>query len=246
MDNEDIFLIHSQFSTLHSQLSCKVTSELLYEDNHLIIVNKKVGELVQIDKACSESLEESIKQLIKERNAKPGNVYLGVPHRLDRPVSGAVIFAKTSKALTRLNAMFKDGEVRKTYLAIVKERPPKEEDTLTHYLTRNEKQNKSYTHDKPIPNAKESVLRYKLIGASDSYFLLEVELLTGRHHQIRCQLSKIGCPIKGDLKYGFARSNPNGGISLHAHSVQFIHPVTKQEILVEAPAPQGDLFGKMR
>ncbi|MDR1225583.1 MAG: RluA family pseudouridine synthase [Prevotellaceae bacterium] len=220
--------------------------EILFEDNHLIIVNKRVGELVQTDKVCSESLEESIKSSIKERYGKSGNVYLGVPHRLDRPVSGVVIFAKTSKALARLNAMFKSGEVHKTYWAIVKERPPKEEDLLKHYLVRNEKQNKTYAYDKPTPAAKEATLRYKLIGASNSYFLLEVELLTGRHHQIRCQLSKIGCPIKGDLKYGFARSNPNGGISLHAHSVQFIHPVTKENILAEAPAPKKDLFDKMR
>jgi len=218
-------------------------SEILYEDNHIIAVNKRAGELVQVDKDCNESLEESVKQLIKARDCKPFNVFLGVPHRLDRPVSGVVIFAKTSKALTRLNEMFRQGEVHKTYHAIVKNRPPKEEDLLTHYLVRNEKQNKSYANEKPVPNAKESRLRYKLIGASNSYFLLEVELLTGRHHQIRCQLSKIGCPIKGDLKYGFARSNPNGGISLHAYRAELIHPVSKEKIEIAAPYPSGDIWG---
>jgi 23S rRNA pseudouridine1911/1915/1917 synthase len=217
--------------------------EILYEDNHLIAVNKQAGELVQADKDCNESLEESVKQLIKARDGKPFNVFLGVPHRVDRPVSGVVIFAKTSKALTRLNEMFRQGEIRKTYHAIVKNRPPKDEDLLTHYLVRNEKQNKSYANANPVPNGKESRLRYKLIGASDNYFLLEVELLTGRHHQIRCQLSKIGSPIKGDLKYGFARSNPNGGISLHAHRAELIHPVSQQRIDLTAPYPSGDIWG---
>lgn len=220
-------------------------SDILFEDNHLIVVNKKSGELVQVDKDCNESLEVSIKQFIKERDKKPGNVFLGVAHRLDRPVSGIVIFAKTSKALTRLNEMFKRGDVHKTYWAIVKTHPPKEEDLLTHYLVRNQKQNKSYAHDKAVPDSKESRLRYKLTGSSNNYFLLEIELLTGRHHQIRSQLSKIGCPIKGDLKYGFPRSNPNGGISLHSYSVKFIHPVTKEEIFVTAPPPNDDLFDKM-
>ncbi len=219
-----------------------MSPEILYEDNHIIAVNKRAGELVQVDKDCNESLEESVKQLIKERDSKPFNVFLGVPHRLDRPVSGVVIFAKTSKALTRLNEMFKQGEVHKTYHAIVKNKPPKDEELLTHYLVRNEKQNKSYAHIKPVPNAKESRLRYRLIGSSNTYFLLEVELLTGRHHQIRCQLSKIGCPIKGDLKYGFARSNPNGGISLHARSAEFTHPVSKEKIEIMAPYPSGDLW----
>jgi 23S rRNA pseudouridine1911/1915/1917 synthase len=217
--------------------------EVLYEDNHLIALSKRVGELVQADRDGGEALEESVKRLIKERDGKPFNVFLGVPHRLDRPVSGVVIFAKTSKALTRLNAMFRSGEIRKTYHAIVKNRPPKDEDLLTHHLVRNEKQNKTYAHEKPVPNAKESRLRYKLVGASHSYFLLEVELLTGRHHQIRSQLSKIGCPIKGDLKYGFARSNPNGGISLHARRAAFIHPVSKEPIDIAAPYPEGDIWG---
>ncbi|MDR0418886.1 MAG: RluA family pseudouridine synthase [Prevotellaceae bacterium] len=220
-------------------------SDILYEDNHLIVVYKKSGELVQVDEDCNESLEISIKQFIKERDKKSGNVFLGVAHRLDRPVSGIVVFAKTSKALTRLNEMFKRGDVHKTYWAIVKNYPPKEDNLLTHYLVRNQKQNKSYAHDKAVSNSKESRLKYKLIGSSNSYFLLEIEPLTGRHHQIRSQLSKIGCPIKGDLKYGFPRSNPNGGISLHSYSVRFIHPVTKEEIFVTAPPPKDDLFDKM-
>ena len=220
----------------------KSNINILYEDNHLIVLNKRAGELVQADKDCSESLEESVKQHIKVRDGKPFNVFLGVSHRLDRPVSGVVIFAKTSKALTRLNEMFRQGEIQKTYHAIVKNHPPQAEDLLTHYLVRNEKQNKSYAHLKPVPNAKESRLRYKLIGTSDSYFLLEIALLTGRHHQIRAQLSKIGSPIKGDLKYGFARSNSGGGISLHAHRAEFIHPVSKEKVEIVAPHPSGDIW----
>jgi 23S rRNA pseudouridine1911/1915/1917 synthase len=215
---------------------------ILYEDNHIIAVNKAGGELVQADRECRSSLEEDVKSFIKVRDKKPLLVFIGVVHRLDRPVSGVVIFAKTSKALSRLNEMFRLGKVSKTYHAVVKKRPPQDEDLLTHYLIRNEQQNKSYAHSEPKPNAKESRLRYRVIAASKSFFLVEVALLTGRHHQIRCQLSKIGCPIKGDLKYGYARSNPNGGISLHARSISFIHPVSKAEIKIVAPYPSGDVW----
>lgn len=224
----------------------KTGLEILYEDNHIIAINKAVGELVQADKECSHSLENSVKSFIKERDKKPSNAFLGVVHRLDRPVSGVVIFAKTSKALTRLNAMFRSGQMHKVYHAIVKNPPPQDSGLLTHYLTRNEKQNKSYAHSVSVPNGKESRLRYRVAAASSSFFLVEVELLTGRHHQIRCQLSKIGCPIKGDLKYGYERSNPNGGVSLHARSISFIHPVRKAEIKIVAPYPVGDVWEHCR
>jgi 23S rRNA pseudouridine1911/1915/1917 synthase len=213
---------------------------VLYEDNHILIVNKACGEIVQVDKTGDSSLEETLKQWLKEKYNKPGNVFLGVTHRLDRPVTGLVIFAKTSKVLPRLNEQFKNGEIHKTYLAIVKKAPEKPEGLLEHYLYRNEKQNKSYVCDAEKAGAKMAQLRYKLIGASDTCSLLEVELLTGRHHQIRCQLAAIGCPIRGDLKYGFPRSNPDGGISLHARRVQFIHPVSGVTIDVSAPLPEND------
>lgn len=213
---------------------------VLYEDNHLIAVNKSSSEIVQGDKTGDEPLSETIKKYIKEKYNKPGDVYLGVTHRLDRPVSGVVLFARTSKALTRLNEMFKTQQVKKTYWAIVKNKPANPEGRLEHYLVRNEKQNKSYAHDKMVPNAKKAALKYKLIGQSDTFFLLEIELETGRHHQIRCQLAKMGCPIKGDLKYGFPRSNPNGGISLHARSVEFIHPVSKEQVSITAPVPEDE------
>lgn len=216
---------------------------VLYEDNHIIIVNKESGEIVQGDKTGDVPLSEIVKDWIKLHHNKPGNVYLGVVHRLDRPVSGVVVFAKTSKALSRLNAMFaKHDEVRKTYWALTKKRPAQEEGTLTHWLVRNEKQNKSYAYDNERPNAKKAVLNYKVIGATDCYTLIEVELLTGRHHQIRCQLSKMGCPIKGDLKYGAERSNPDGSISLLARKLEFIHPVSKQMITVEAPLPKEAIW----
>lgn len=217
--------------------------KVLYEDNHIIIVNKESGEIVQGDKTGDVPLSEIVKDWIKLHHNKPGNVYLGVVHRLDRPVSGVVVFAKTSKALSRLNAMFaKHDEVRKTYWALTKKRPAQEEGTLTHWLVRNEKQNKSYAYDNERPNAKKAVLNYKVIGATDRYTLIEVELLTGRHHQIRCQLSKMGCPIKGDLKYGAERSNPDGSISLLARKLEFIHPVSKQMITVEAPLPKDAIW----
>ncbi|MCL1616818.1 RNA pseudouridine synthase [Bacteroides sp. ET71] len=215
---------------------------VVYEDNHIIIVNKTASEIVQGDKTGDTPLSETVKQYLKEKYAKPGNVFIGVTHRLDRPVSGLVVFAKTSKALTRLNEMFRGSEVQKTYWAVVKNRPSQVEGELVHYLVRNEKQNKSYAYDAERPGSKKAVLHYRLIGRSQNYFLLEVDLKTGRHHQIRCQLAKMGCPIKGDLKYGFPRSNPDGSICLHARRVRFIHPVSKQLVDVEAPLPSGNLW----
>lgn len=214
--------------------------EVIYEDNHLIAVNKTCSEIVQGDKTGDEPLSEKVKAYIKERYAKPGNVFVGVTHRLDRPVSGLVLFARTSKALARMNELFRTGKVHKTYWAIVKNRPPAEEGELTHWITRNEQRNKSFAHTREVPGSKKAVLRYRLIGHSERYYLLEVELLTGRHHQIRCQLAKIGCPIRGDLKYGYPRSNPDGGISLHSRSATFVHPVSKQELHLVAPTPRGD------
>jgi 23S rRNA pseudouridine1911/1915/1917 synthase len=216
--------------------------DVLYEDNHLIIVNKAPSEIVQGDKTGDKPLSELIKEYLKEKYHKPGNVFCGVTHRLDRPTSGVVVFAKTSKALSRLNEMFRNGEVDKTYWAIVKNRPPKDEDTLIHYLIKNEKTNKSTAYDSEKPNTKKAILHYKLIAVSQKYFLLEVDLETGRHHQIRCQLAKIGCPIKGDLKYGAERSNPDGSISLHARTISFVHPVSKQQIHVVAPVPNDTLW----
>lgn len=213
---------------------------VVYEDNHLIIVNKRPSEIVQGDKTGDEPLSDTLKRYLKEKYAKPGNVFLGVTHRLDRPVSGLVVFAKTSKALSRLNEMFRAGEVKKTYWAIVKNCPPQEEGELVHYLVRNERQNKSYAYDKEVKGAKKAVLHYRLIGRSDNYYLLEVDLKTGRHHQIRCQLAKMGCPIKGDLKYGFPRSNPDGSICLHARCVRFVHPVSKEQVEVVAPVPEDN------
>ncbi len=220
--------------------------EVIYEDNHVIVVSKTSSEIVQGDKTGDTPLSELVKQYLKEKYNKPGNVFVGVTHRLDRPVSGLVVFAKTSKALARLNDMFRNGEVKKTYWAIVKDSPPETEGTLVHYLVRNEKQNKSYAYDREKPGAKKAVLHYKLIGHSDNYYLLEVDLQTGRHHQIRCQLAKMGCPIKGDLKYGFPRSNPDGSICLHARRVSFVHPVSKMPIDLEAPLPDGNLWNCFR
>lgn len=215
---------------------------VVYEDNHIVVVNKTSSEIVQGDKTGDTPLSEMVKQYLKEKYNKPGNVFIGVTHRLDRPVSGLVVFAKTSKALPRLNEMFRNGEVKKTYWAIVKECPKETEGELVHYLVRNEKQNKSYAYDKEVKNSKKAVLHYKLIGHSQNYYLLEVDLKTGRHHQIRCQLAKMGCPIKGDLKYGSPRSNPNGSICLHARTVQFVHPVSKEMIRLTAPVPEGNLW----
>ena len=216
--------------------------EVVYEDNHIIIVNKQSGEIVQGDKTGDRPLSDTVKDYIKEKYQKPGAVFLGVVHRLDRPVSGLVVFARTSKALTRLNKMFAEGEVHKTYWALVKNAPQETEATLTHWLVRNEKQNKSYAYATEKPNSKKAILKYRLIGKSDNYSLLEVQLMTGRHHQIRCQLAAMGCPIKGDLKYGAPRSNPDGSISLLSRRMEFIHPVSKERITVEAPLPDDPLW----
>ncbi|WP_308265239.1 RluA family pseudouridine synthase [Prevotella sp.] len=215
---------------------------VVYEDNHIIIVNKQSGEIVQGDKTGDTPLSDIVKQYIKEKYNKPGNVFLGVVHRLDRPVSGLVVFAKTSKALSRLNEMFRTGDVHKTYWAIVKKNDIAPEATLTNWLTRNERQNKSYAHNREVPGAKKAVLSYKVRSMSDNYMLLEVRLMTGRHHQIRCQLAHMGCPIKGDLKYGSPRSNPDGSISLMSRRVEFVHPVSKETIAVEAPVPDDRLW----
>ena len=210
-------------------------SRILYEDNHLLIFNKRTGEIVQGDKTGDEPLSETLKAFSAQRDGTPGQVFLGVPHRLDRPVSGVCVFAKTSKALERLNEMLRQGAIHKTYWALTANRPPQDSDTLTDCLVRNEAQNKSYV----AKNGKEARLKYTLIQTTERYYLLEVELYTGRHHQIRCQLAHMGCPIKGDLKYGAKRSNPDGGISLMARRIQFIHPVKKTEVDVLAPVPEN-------
>jgi len=216
--------------------------EIIYEDNHIIAVNKTCSEIVQGDKTGDAPLSEIVAQWLKEKYNKPGEVFVGVTHRLDRPVSGLVLFAKTSKALTRLNEMFRLGQIKKTYWAIVKNAPKESEGELIHYLVRNEKQNKSFAYDTVKPNSKQAILHYRVIGRSDNYYLLEIDLKTGRHHQIRCQLAKIGCPVKGDLKYGFDRSNKDGGISLHARQAKFTHPVSKQEIEIVAPVPDDKIW----
>lgn len=216
--------------------------DILYEDNHIIAVNKSVSEIVQADKTGDISLEEQLKQYIKEKYQKPGAVFLGVVHRIDRPVSGVVLFARTSKALARLNAMFQEKTIEKIYWAIVKEKPQKTEDTLMHYLVRNTKTNKSYCYDKEVPDSKPAVLHYQWLVSSDVYHLLEVRLETGRHHQIRSQLATIGCPIKGDLKYGAPRSNKDGGISLHSRMARFVHPVKNEKLTIIAPVPGDNLW----
>ena len=214
--------------------------DILYEDNHLLIVDKHCGDLVQPDPSGESALEESIKAYIKARDKKPGEVFLGVVHRIDRPVSGAVIFAKTSKALVRLNEMIREGRIRKVYWALTENRPPEEHGELHHYILRDGRTNRSKALDAPRAEAKEARLRYRVIGAGTRYTLVEVVLLTGRHHQIRAQLSKIGCPIRGDLKYGARRSLPGGGISLHSRRVEFEHPVRREPVAVTAPVPAGD------
>ncbi|MDR1347271.1 MAG: RluA family pseudouridine synthase [Prevotellaceae bacterium] len=223
-------------------IDSNINGRILYEDNHIMIVNKNVGEIIQTDKTCDETLGDALKQYIKTRDNKPGNVFIGVVHRIDRPVSGAVVFAKTSKALARLNNMFREGNIHKTYYAIVKNKPQEEEATLVNNLFRNKEINKSFVREKHANNTKQAKLRYTLAGKSDTYFLIEIELMTGRHHQIRCQLAAIGCPIKGDLKYGYPRSNANGGISLHARRIEFIHPVSNNKIEIAAPFPENDLW----
>ena len=216
--------------------------KVVYEDNHIIIVDKCSGEIVQGDKTGDKPLSETVKEYIKQKYNKPGNVFLGVVHRLDRPVSGLVVFAKTSKALSRLNDMFRTGDVHKTYWAVVKRRDIAMEGTLTDWLTRNERQNKSYAHGREVPGAKKAVLKYKVRAVADNYMLIEVTLLTGRHHQIRCQLAHMGCPIKGDLKYGAPRSNPDGSISLLSRRVEFVHPVSKENIVAYADVPNDRLW----
>lgn len=216
--------------------------KVVYEDNHIIIVSKRSGEIVQGDKTGDKTLADEVKAYIKEKYAKPGNVFLGITHRLDRPVWGLVVFARTSKALARLNDMFREGNVNKTYWAICQNAPEVPEATLTHWLTRNERQNKSYAYDKEVPGAKKAVLHYRTIGKSERYTLIEVKLMTGRHHQIRCQLAKIGCPIKGDLKYGARRSNPDRSIFLLARKIEFAHPVSKEHICVESEVPDDKLW----
>jgi 23S rRNA pseudouridine1911/1915/1917 synthase len=215
---------------------------VLYEDNHIIVINKAAGEIVQGDKTGDKSLCDTMKLYIKEKYAKPGNVFIGLPHRLDRPVSGIVVFAKTSKALERLNKMFSEGSVKKIYWAMTKEKPQQPEADIDSWILRNEKMNKSFSYPKEIKGAKRALLHYRQIDASQNYNLIEVELKTGRHHQIRCQLASIGCPIKGDLKYGAKRSNPDGSISLHARYIEFIHPVSKELIAITAPLPDDKLW----
>jgi 23S rRNA pseudouridine1911/1915/1917 synthase len=212
--------------------------EILYEDNHIIIVNKRVSDIVQGDKTGDEPLDNIVKGYIKDKYNKPGEVFLGVVHRIDRPVSGCVVYARTSKALTRMNELFRTKEVKKTYWAIVSDRPPEDEGTLRHFIKRNEKQNKSYVYNDEVKESKVAELSYRLLARSASFYLLEVDLHTGRHHQIRAQLAFIGCPIKGDLKYGSKRSNEGGGISLHSYRVSFIHPVKKELLTVTAPLPK--------
>ena len=216
--------------------------EIIYEDNHIIVVNKNGSEIVQVDKTNDISLEMRLKDYIKEKYNKPGEVFVGVVHRIDRPVSGLVIFARTSKALTRLNEMFKEKRIEKIYWAIVKDRPAEPEGTLEHYITRNTKTNKAYCYLKEVAGSKKCILHYKTIASSDKYHLLEINLETGRHHQIRCQLASLGCPIKGDLKYGSPRSNPDGGISLHSRKISFIHPVKDEPMVFEAPVPTESLW----
>jgi 23S rRNA pseudouridine1911/1915/1917 synthase len=216
--------------------------EILYEDNHLIAVFKKSSDLVQGDKTGDLSLDSEVRAYIARKYNKPGDVYLGVVHRLDRPVSGVLLYTRTSKSLERLNEIFRTRQVKKVYYAIVKEQPPEEEATIRHFLKKNEKQNKSYVYDNEVKGSKEASLTYRIKGRSERYYLIEVELHTGRHHQIRAQLSKIGCPIKGDLKYGFPRSNEDGSISLFARSLEFIHPVKKELVTITAHFPEGDIW----
>jgi len=223
-------------------VSDKTNLQILHEDNHLIVVNKRVGDIVQGDKTGDKPLSEVVKEYIKDKYHKPGEVFLGVVHRLDRPTSGIVVFARTSKALTRMNELFSNRETQKTYWAVVKNKPEKVQDTLVHFLKRNEKNNTSKAHVKEVPDSKMARLDYKIIQELNSYFALEIELHTGRHHQIRAQLAAIGCPIKGDLKYGFDRSNPDGGIHLHARKLVFIHPVTKENLQIIAPTPNDVIW----
>jgi 23S rRNA pseudouridine1911/1915/1917 synthase len=226
-------------------VSNKDNLQILHEDNHIIVVNKRVGDIVQGDKTGDKPLSDVVKEYIKEKYNKPGEVFLGVVHRLDRPTTGIVVFARTSKALTRLNEMFSNRTTQKTYWAVVKNKPPKTEDILVHFLKRNEKNNTSKAHLKEVPDSKKASLDYKVIKTLDNYFVLEINLHTGRHHQIRAQLSAVGCPIKGDLKYGFDRSNPDGGIHLHARQLMITHPVTKESLVLTAPTPNDAIWNAM-
>jgi 23S rRNA pseudouridine1911/1915/1917 synthase len=223
-------------------ISNKNNLQILHEDNHLIVVNKRVGDIVQGDKTGDKPLSEVVKEYIKDKYNKPGEVFLGVVHRLDRPTTGIVVFARTSKALTRMNELFSNRETQKTYWAIVKNKPEKSEDRLIHFIKRNEKNNTSKAHIKEVPESKMASLDYKIFKELNNYFALEINLHTGRHHQIRAQLSAIGSPIKGDLKYGFDRSNPDGGIHLHARKLVFTHPVTKEPITITAPTPSDSIW----
>jgi len=216
--------------------------QIVFEDNHLLAVNKLTGQIVQGDKTGDRPMSELLKDFVKNRDQKPGNVFMGVTHRIDRPVTGVVLFAKTSKALARLNELFKSREIKKTYWAVVKNKPPQAEGKLVHYLIKNEKQNKSYPSDCEKTGSLRCELEYKMIAKSDNYFLLEINPLTGRHHQIRVQLAAMGCPIKGDLKYGFNRSNPDGSIHLHARKLSFIHPIKDEPITILAPVPNENLW----
>ncbi len=222
--------------------SNKENLQVLFEDNHLIIINKRVGDIVQGDKTGDKPLSEIVKEYIAEKYKKPGKVFLGVVHRLDRPTSGIVIFARTSKALERLNKMLRDKNIKKTYWAIVKNQPQKKNDTLIHFLKKNPKNNKSTAYKKETEGSKKAILHYQLIQKLDNYSLLEISLETGRHHQIRCQLASIGCPIKGDLKYGFNRSNKDGGIHLHARKIEFTHPVSKELISISSTLPKDVIW----
>lgn len=226
-------------------VSNKDNLQVLHEDNHIIVVNKRAGDIVQGDKTGDKPLSDVVKEYIKEKYNKPGAVFLGVVHRLDRPTTGIVVFARTSKALSRLNDLFKNRETKKTYWAAVKSKPPKEHDTLVHYLVRNPKNNTSKAHIKEVNNSKKASLDYTIIKALNNYYILEINLHTGRHHQIRSQLSAIGCPIKGDLKYGFNRSNPDAGIHLHARKLSFTHPVSKEPLNITAPTPNDSVWSSI-
>jgi len=217
-------------------------SDILYEDNHLIAVNKKNNIIVQGDKTGDEPLEQLLKSYLVKKYQKPGEAFVGLIHRLDRPVSGVVLLAKTSKALTRMNNMFKEKQVEKIYWAIVKNKPPEQQDSLVHYMARNRQKNKSVAHDKEVQDSKKASLNYRIIAKTDYFYLLEIMLETGRHHQIRSQLAAISCPVRGDIKYGFSRFNPNGGISLHARKLAFIHPVKKETVEITAPPPADNLW----
>ena len=223
-------------------ISTKDNLQVIHEDNHIIVINKRVGDIVQGDKTGDKPLSEIVKEYIKDKYNKPGEVFLGVVHRLDRPTSGIIVFARTSKALTRLNELFKNRETQKTYWAVVKNKPPKDHDKLVHFLKRNEKNNTSKAHLKEVPDSKVASLDYTIIKELNNYFALEINLHTGRHHQIRAQLASIGCPIKGDLKYGFDRSNPDGGIHLHARKLVFTHPVSKEQLTLIAPTPTETIW----